>query len=69
MLLNLAAKLDVTEPERSDVEQAQQREYLQALPAEQARLANLPEDERRRRLDVFKESFFTAGSSQHNPSN
>ena len=56
LILNLVGKLD---PPGDDVPgvTVRQAAYLAALPAEQARLANVPEAERNRRLYEFKAAF------------
>lgn len=57
-LLNLIAKMDAPPEPPSPELVTRQREYLEALPAEEARLADLPPEERAARLDEFKSRFF-----------
>lgn len=57
-ILNLIAKVDPPPEAVSPEIQERQKAYSEALPAEEARLADLPEADRERELSLFKYAFF-----------
>jgi hypothetical protein len=67
LLANLVAKLAPRPPPPPAELLAAQQAYLNALPAEEARLARLPEGQRTERLMQFKQSFFPDDTARQAP--